>query len=74
MENIIEKFTPEIIQMYGISVHEDRMLCISLPNFIGINIETITEIEDSEVCFKIRTDAVSIALWKSTIMTHTTIF
>lgn len=74
MENILEKFTPEMITFYNISIHEDKMLCIGFPNFIGINLANIVSIQDLEDTIKVSSKSGSILLWKKQISVHTTIF
>lgn len=74
MENILEKFTPEMINFYGISIHEEKMLCIAEPAFIGINIENIIGIENSNDIIKVRSNSGSVSLWKLKLNVHTTIF
>lgn len=73
MKNILEKFPPEIIEKYDISVHDNGFLSISIPSYIGMYIEYIFEIQESEETYTIRAKGGSVSIWKKVLMSHVTI-
>ena len=75
METITQKkIDTGLIPHQYLPVVDDDSLSLYIPAYIGINIESITDIEESEVSIRIYTRALVITLWKQIYSAHITIF
>jgi len=64
------KLSDEIISTYRIQIFNEEML---INNNTFINIESPYKISESESCFTIRNDKVSVSLWKGIRLMHITV-
>jgi hypothetical protein len=72
--NTQKKIDTGLIPHHYLPEVDGDSLSLHIPAYVGINIESITDIEESDVSVRIYTRALVITLWKQIYSAHITIF